>query len=310
MNTTLDASQSNSAVEAFSFAEEIKNLINLGISSRITFTEVIDPNDKNNPKIPMEFQIYPIDTYVEIYKPFSDDLYERFIKEAKKVFEKYNTLDGGECNPDNKYLYFETSDCDSKLNINHAHGGYICGSDGKWDKNNCIASYCDPGFILNNERTECIKDPCDEITLNEIIIKKETELKYEIKPKNIYIFSIENENYTYIFDSKAKNLFYTYNDAHILAITDKNEFNNTDKVYVNFYTNITENIEIKIKPVKNNKDGENKEKEGLPTWGLVLIIIGALIVVAVIIIIIILILKRKGMSSSEIDEKTKQLNPI
>ena len=310
MNTTLDASQSNSAVEAFSFAEQIKNLVNLGITSRITFTEAIDPNDKNDPKIPMEFQIYPIDTYVEIYKPFSDDLYERFIKEAKKVFEKYNTLDGGECKPNNKYLYFETSDCDSKLNINHAHGGYICGSDGKWDKNNCIASYCDPGFILNNERTECIKDPCDEITLNQITIKEEAELKYEIKPKNIYIFSIENENYTYIFDSNAKNLFYTYNDAHILAITDKNEFNNTDKVYVNFYTNITENIEIKIKPVKNNKDGENKEKEGLPTWGLVLIIIGALIVVAVIIIIIILILKRKGMSSSEIDEKTKQLNPF
>ena len=46
MNTTLDASQSNSAVEAFSFAEEIKNLINLGISSRITFREVIDPNEK------------------------------------------------------------------------------------------------------------------------------------------------------------------------------------------------------------------------------------------------------------------------
>ena len=106
MNTTLDAAQSNSAVEAFSFAEEIKNLINLGISSRITFTEVIDPNDKNNPKIPMEFQIYPIDTYVEIYKPFSDDLYERFIKEEKKIFAKYNTLDEGECNPDNKYLYF------------------------------------------------------------------------------------------------------------------------------------------------------------------------------------------------------------
>ena len=106
MNTTLDASQSNSAVEAFSFAEEIKNLINLCISSRITFTEVIDPNDKNNPKIPMEFPIYPIDTYVEIYKPFSDDLYERFIKEEKKIFAKYNTLDEGECNPDNKYLYF------------------------------------------------------------------------------------------------------------------------------------------------------------------------------------------------------------
>ena len=85
MNSTLDASQSNSAAEAFSFAEQIKNLNNSGIASRITFTEAIDPNDKNNQKISMEFQIYPIDTYAEIYKPFSDDLYERFIKEAKNL---------------------------------------------------------------------------------------------------------------------------------------------------------------------------------------------------------------------------------
>ena len=111
------------------------------------------------------------------------------------------------------------------------------------DKNNCIASYCDTGYILNNERTECIKDPCDEITLNEISIKEETELNYEIKPKNIYIFNIENENYKYIFDSNTKNLFYTYNDNHILAISDKNEFNIKEKVYINYYTNITDSIE-------------------------------------------------------------------
>ena len=53
MNTKLDASQSNSAVEAFSFAEEIKNLINLDISYRITFTEVIKKKKKKYPKIPM-----------------------------------------------------------------------------------------------------------------------------------------------------------------------------------------------------------------------------------------------------------------
>ena len=310
MNTKLDASQSNSAVEVFGFTEQIKNLKNLGISSKITFTEAIDPNDNNIPKIPMEFQIYPIDTYAEIYKPFKDDLYERFIKEAKKIFDKYNSLDEGECNPNNKYLYFETNDCDTKLNINHAHGGYICGSDGKWDKNKCIASYCDPGFILNNERTECIQDPCDQITLNEIIIKEEIELKYEIKPKNIYIFSIENENYKYIFDSNSTNLFYSYNDEHILAITDKKEYNNKDKVYVNFYTNITNNIEIKIKPEKKNKDGENDGKEELPTWGIILIVIGSIIVITILIFIIIIILKRKRISSSEIDEKTKKLNPI
>ena len=212
----------------------------------------------------MEFQIYPIDTIVDIYKPFTDDLYERFIKEANKVFEKYNNLDIGGCNPDNKYLYFETKDCDSIINIEHAHGGYLCGSNGKWDKSSCIASYCDQGYILNDERTKYIKDPCDEITLNEISIKEEQqELKYSIKPKNIYIFNIENEYYDYSFDSNSSQLFYIYNDAHILKITNKKIFNNKDKIYVNYNTNITDTIEIRIKPEKNCKDNKNEETKGL-----------------------------------------------
>ena len=69
------------------------------------------------------------------------------------------------------HLYYETSDCDSKINIDKAHWGYICGDDGKWDKNNCIPAYCDEGYYLNDNRTECIKDPCDNIKLNEITIK-------------------------------------------------------------------------------------------------------------------------------------------
>ena len=310
MNTSLDASQSNSAVEAFSFSDQIKSLKSLGITSRITFTEAIDPNDKSEPKIPMEFQIYPIDTMVDIYKPFSDDLYERFIKEAKKVFDKYNNLDEGECNPDNKYLYYETNECDLILNISHAHGGYLCGPNGTWNRNNCIASYCDPGYILNDERTECIKDPCDEITLNKITIKEEKELKYSIKPKNIYIFSIENENYEYTFDSNSSLLLYAYNDNHILDIASKKIFNNKEKIYVNYYTNITDNIEIRVKPEKKNKEDKNEEKKGLPTWALVLIIIGSVIVVLTIIVIIMVFSKRKGMTNSEIEEKTQQLNAI
>ena len=81
-------------------------------------------------------------------------------------------MENGKCNPDNKYLYYETSECDSKLNIDNAHGGYLCGSDGKWDKNNCIAAYCDEGYILNDERNKCIKNYCDEISVVEKSISK------------------------------------------------------------------------------------------------------------------------------------------
>ena len=36
-----------------------------------------------------------------------------------------------ECNPDNDLLYLEAEECDSKLNILHGHGGYICNKEGK-----------------------------------------------------------------------------------------------------------------------------------------------------------------------------------
>ena len=43
----------------------------------------------------------------------------------------------------------------------------MCGADGKWDKNNCIAAYCDDEYILNDERTKCNKDLCEEINFVE-----------------------------------------------------------------------------------------------------------------------------------------------
>ena len=173
---------------------------NLGYEPRIIFAETFDPNDKNIPKIPMEFLIYPVDLNVNIYNKYDDTKYDRFIKEAKKIFGKYNKL-YGECNPENKYLYFETNECDSKLNIEHAHGGYLCGTDGKWNKSDCIVSYCDKGFILNDNRTECFEDPCDSIKLNEITIKDENEMKLlnriiyiylqlKIKINHIHLFQI------------------------------------------------------------------------------------------------------------------------
>ena len=93
----VDASQSNSPVETFERDESIKHLRNLGFSPRVTFGEHFDFNEEKTPKIPMEFKIYPVDTVVDIYKQYNDDIYDRFIKEAEKIFAKYNKLDG-ECN--------------------------------------------------------------------------------------------------------------------------------------------------------------------------------------------------------------------
>ena len=307
-----DASQSNSPVETFQISENAKNLKKLGFDSYITFGEYFDPNDKEIPRTPIEFLIYPVDEISNIYQEYYDRIYNRFIKEAKRIFEKYN--DNGECNPDNKYLYFETSDCDSKINISKAHGGYICGTDGKWDKNNCIAAYCDDGYYLNDNRTECIKDPCDNIKLNEITINEEKEKEYIIEPNNTYIFTIEKENYLYSFYSELEPFIYIMNKNHILeAAKNGTKFKNGEKIYINYYLNITENINISIKAEYDgpkNKEDDDKGK-GLPTHIIVLIIVGSLIVLIIIIIIIICVIsKKKKVSNSEIEEKTQQLNPI
>ena len=131
-----DASQSNSAVETFDISENVQNLRKLGFNSHITFAEEFEPNDKETPKTPMEFLIYPVDEISTIYKAYNDNRYQRFMDEAKRIFTKYEK----ECNPANNFLYKETEECDSKINIPKAHGGYICGEDGKWDTNQCIAS--------------------------------------------------------------------------------------------------------------------------------------------------------------------------
>ena len=306
INTKIDASLSNSPVGTFDSAESVKHLRNMGYSPRITFTEAFDPNDKNTPKIPMEFLIYPVDLIVNIYNKYDDNKYDRFIKEAKKIFAKYNNLDG-ECNPKNKYLYYETNECDAQLNIEHAHGGYICGSDGKWNKNECIASYCDKGFILNDNRTECIEDPCDSIKLNEITIKEEKEAKYKIEPNNIYIFTIENKRKSFSFNSNMTYLFYIYNEDHILeAANDDTIFNYTEKIYVNYYTNITEAIDISISPI-NNSDDNGK---GLSTIPLVLIIVGSVIILIIVIVLIyIMIIKKKQVTNEEVEGKIQNLVP-
>ena len=303
-----DASQSNSAVESFSFSEYAQNLEKLGFSASITFIEYFDQNDKGKPKTPMEFQVYPVDEISDIYTEYEDSKYNRFINVAKTIFNKYNDLENGECNPDNKYLYYETSDCDSQLNIDKAHGGYLCGENGKWDKNKCIAAYCDQGYFLNDERTECIKDPCEEIILNQISIKEAKDTIYTIKPNNIYIFTIENEKLSFYFYSEIENLLYVMNERHILEVTKNGtEFTYKNKIYANYFVNITEDTNIRI-IIKQNEKSENKK--GLPTLIKVLIIVGSILVLIIIIIVVFYIFKRKKLLSiKEIEEKTEQLDP-
>ena len=235
-------------------------------------------------------------------------------------------MDNGKCNKNNKYLYYENEECDKLLNIEHCHGGYLCGTDEKWNKSDCIAAYCDFGYVLNDERTQCIKDPCEAITLKEIKIKEEKEQEYDIEPNNIYIFTIENENQNFSFYSDINNLIFAYNNGHTLKpVNNGTSFQNKNKIYINYYLNNTNTIKIKVNvtekeqeiepspepdPDKNKKPNEDGNNSSMLLIYL-LIIIGAILILLLLVIIIILIRRKKRLPSNElIEENTRHMQPI
>ena len=323
-----DASQSDSLASSFNISENEKNLKKLGFNVKLTIGEHFDPNDKDKPKTPMEYKAYSVDLLSNITMPFSDDLYDNFIKESKIIFESYNEIDKGKCNKNNKLLYYESEECDKLLNIDHGHGGYLCGTDEKWNKSDCIAVYCDFGYVLNDERTQCIKDPCDTITLREITIKEEKEQEYDIEPNNIYIFTIENENKNFSFYSDINTLIFEYNKEHTLKpVNNGTSFQNKNKIYVNYYLNNTNTAKIIVNvtekkeeidpspeptpdPDKNKKSDENGSKSSMLLIYLI-IIIGVIIIILLLVIIIILIRRKKRLPSNEfIEENSRNLQPI
>ena len=125
----------------------------------------------NNFKRPLEYEVTPVDEKVDI---FFDKVYnyyfdasdlDVFINESLRIFEKYKT----QCNPNNKKLLLITDECDGKFG-EHAHGGYECGDDGFWTTN-CVASYCDIGYIYDFDKKKCFENACKpEEAGNKIII--------------------------------------------------------------------------------------------------------------------------------------------
>ena len=114
--------------------------------------------DSTDSKTPLEYEFSAPDEKSEIFENFDENTYEKFVKKAKNIFEKYKQ----ECNYDNKNLLKITEECDGKLGNNYTHGGYECGSDGKWT-NSCVASYCDLGYTFDRINKKCIKDYCSFI---------------------------------------------------------------------------------------------------------------------------------------------------
>ena len=116
-------------------------------------------------KYPLEYSVTPVDERVGIYEYFKANTYQLFIDEAKRILDKYKT----QCNPNNKKLVLVTNECDNKFENEFTHGGYECGDDGKWT-NNCVPSYCDPGYVFSYKTKKCVSI-MEKIDLSNMVVK-------------------------------------------------------------------------------------------------------------------------------------------
>ena len=242
-----DGSQSPASVTSFDFSDEYKNLDKLGIVvSGITFAETYDDYYVEKNPFPREYLLDPVDERAEIYEPYTDDTYQKFINEAKKIFKKYN--EDGECNTKNKKILLDPNngvDCYKFDDDEFAHGGYLCGDDGKWT-NTCKKYYCDIGYYFNQHNQTCERDICAndpgeiDIYLNgeyndTIILNKDNNLEY--------IFHINNTDYIYFFESDNGTgyIHYGYNSScpNFCVVQKDGDFHK-NKVHLNYNRNASD----------------------------------------------------------------------
>ena len=254
-----DASLSNSAVEEYNNVQYTKNLNELSFIVKVTAAEQFDPNDIEDPKVPMEFKRYPVDELSDIHVEYQDDYYNRFITEAKEIFKKYNK--DMECNPNNTLLFYETAECDSKLE-EHGHGGYICNEDGEWDTNNCVLKYCDVGYVLDVVNKKCIKDPCEYIEIFNMTLTCDSNFSaFDITPNQSYTFTVaddKNKNCSLYFYSELDNYFFSDNES-LIFVKNGTKISNGNQIS-NIYLNNTENVHIAISTTKLEEKSSNSTK--------------------------------------------------
>ena len=263
-----DGSQSPASVTAFDDSDEYKNLDKLGIVvSGITFAETYDDYYIQNNPLPREYLLDEVDERVDIYEPYTDDKYQLFINKAQEIFKKYN--EDGSCNVKNKKLLLDPNNgvnCYVFPDDEFAHGGYLCGDDGKWT-NTCQKYYCDIGYYYNQYKGKCERDICaNDPGEKDIYLNGEYSESIVISNENNteYIFHINNSDYTYFFESERGSgyIHYGYNKScPNLCIVQHGSPIHDNKVYLNYYRNATEqNVVVRISSTRDYKGVINSIK--------------------------------------------------
>ena len=248
-----DASQSPSPTTDCSFTQEFKNLKELGIEvNGITFGETFDDDYKLKDPIPREYKFDPVDEMSEIYEPYTDENYQAFMDEAKKIFGKYAN---GSCNPNNTLLLLWNDSCTFE-NDTVAHGGNPCGADGAWDLNTCKKSYCDVGYYYSKTEDKCLIDyATNPPNTTEIILNDIYNGTITIDDNSEYIIRLETNKFVYFFEaSEPGYMLYEINNPcpSYLCVLQMNSGNHNNKIYLNYFRNATnKQISFNITSVPN-----------------------------------------------------------
>ena len=128
-----DASQSFSVVETLKSLDVYENLNDLGYTILgVTTGEFYDDYYQKENPIPMEYTLDEVDYRVDIYSRYSDDIYDKFIKEGLEIHNLFNN--GSYCNSKNDRLHLHDNKCFIIEGDMHLHGGYKCNNESKWDE--------------------------------------------------------------------------------------------------------------------------------------------------------------------------------
>ena len=237
-----DASQSDSGVISLGQYPTGNMVITIGITNAEIFNDLYQGG---NP-IPREYQLNPVDDRVDIYSEYSDDLYQKFIDEGKKIHKKFN--EDNYCNSnDTKLIFHDNNNCYDIPNKENAHGGYVCGSNNQWDKTKCVPYYCDIGYYYDLYKGECIEE-CKSGSKSIYLHEKTFSEKYTVKKSETYEFFTVNSDNCYMFKSSEDNLYVnSYKRTRIMLM--RGSYNH---VIINPEKNALNDFQLEIKSFKSD----------------------------------------------------------
>ena len=214
-----DGSQSFSSVLLDPNIPEQQNLENLGYHiASLTVGESFDDSFKKENPIPREYTFSPVDYRVDIYSHYSDDIYNEFIEEGLKIYNKFNIENY--CNIKNEKLLMDNEICYNISGKEHAHGGYKCGNNNMWNESNCQPYYCDIGYYYDFYLKECVEDCKLESLKSYFIFEDDYNKELNIKHNIVYAFIFVNDN---------DNIYYYYESS-------EDQFSNLPKI--GFFQNV------------------------------------------------------------------------